>query len=86
MGKHFGELAKIRGIVYYKLSPHEQKPFAGAFTYGAANVLTRTSASILYWLPPIVVGYLIYKGVEEAHHHSKRKDPRDYMDEVDPEA
>lgn len=51
MGKHFGELAFIRGIVYYKLSPHEQKPFAGAFTRGVLNVFQRTSATVLYWLP-----------------------------------
>ena len=29
-GQHFGELMKVRGIVVHKISPYEQKAFAGA--------------------------------------------------------
>ncbi|KAI8440180.1 hypothetical protein MSG28_001570 [Choristoneura fumiferana] len=84
MGKHFGELAFIRGIVYYKLSPHEQKPFAGAFTHGLFNIFPRTTATILYWLPPFLLGYCWYSAVESAYHHNKRKNLQDYANEVDP--
>ncbi|XP_028037604.1 cytochrome b-c1 complex subunit 8-like [Bombyx mandarina] len=84
MGKHFGELGFIRGIVYYKMSPHEQKAYAGAITKGIPNFVTRMLATIAYWLPPAIIGTCIYKYVEEAHHASLRKDPRDFMDEVDP--
>ncbi|KAL0839518.1 hypothetical protein ABMA28_016222 [Loxostege sticticalis] len=84
MGKHFGELATIRGIVAYKLSPHEQKPFAGAFSYGIPNYFRRFRECVLIVVPPFVVGYIIYKAVEEAHHLTTRKNPRDYMYEEDP--
>jgi len=30
MGKGFGELAKIHGLITYKISPFEQRAFAGA--------------------------------------------------------
>lgn len=51
MGKHFGNLAYIRGIVYYKISQHEQKPFANAFSKGLPNMVPRTLATMYTWLP-----------------------------------
>lgn len=84
MGKHFGELAFIRGIVYYKLSPHEQKPFAGALKYGIPNFVTRASPNWMYYVPPFIIGYLIYKTCEEIHYQDHRKNPKDYADEVPP--
>lgn len=51
MGRRFGDLAVIRGIIYYKLSPHEQKPFATAFAYGIPNFVPRTLSTICTWLP-----------------------------------
>ncbi|XP_028178795.1 cytochrome b-c1 complex subunit 8-like [Ostrinia nubilalis] len=86
MGKHFGELATIRGIIAYKISPHEQKPFAGAFSYGIPNCFRRFRECVFVVVPPFVVGYLVYKAAEEAHYLSKRKNPRDFMFEEDPEA
>lgn len=47
--KHFGNLAFIRGIVYYKLSPRELKTI-GSFD-GIANWVPRTMATILTWFP-----------------------------------
>lgn len=47
----FGNLAQIRGILYYKLSPNEQKPFATAFRYGIINFIPRTTATMYTWLP-----------------------------------
>lgn len=47
--KHFGNLAKIRGIIYYKLSNRELKTL-GSFD-GIANWVPRTLATITRWLP-----------------------------------
>ncbi|XP_047989939.1 cytochrome b-c1 complex subunit 8-like [Leguminivora glycinivorella] len=84
MGKHFGELATIRGIVYYRLSPHELNPIAGLLSRGLPNVWPRTTATILRWLPPFILGYASYASVEYAFLQSKRKNPKDYLNEVDP--
>ncbi|CAG2069395.1 unnamed protein product, partial [Timema podura] len=51
MGKHFGELAYLRGIVQYRLSPFEQRAFAGAFTKGLWNIPVRIRASIFRVAP-----------------------------------
>ncbi|XP_026331922.1 cytochrome b-c1 complex subunit 8-like [Hyposmocoma kahamanoa] len=84
MGKHFGNLAFLRGIVYYKLSPHEQKAFGSAAIEGLANFVPRTAATIMYWLPPFVLGAVTYFYIEEMYRLSKRKNPLDYQFEVDP--
>lgn len=41
MGKHFGELAKLRGIIQFRISPHEQRAFAGAISQGIPNTFRR---------------------------------------------
>lgn len=51
MGKHFGELAKVRGIITYKLSPFEQKAFAGVVSQGLPNVFRRVLANVLRVAP-----------------------------------
>jgi hypothetical protein len=51
MGKHFGELAKIRGIIQYRLSPFEQRAFAGAISKGLPNILFRIRSNIFRVLP-----------------------------------
>ncbi|VVC98649.1 cytochrome b-c1 complex subunit 8-like [Leptidea sinapis] len=85
MGKHFGELYTIRGIIYYTISPHEQKPFAGCIK-GIPNIIfVRTLPRMWTWLPTLITTILVYKGVEAAHKQSKRKNPDDYINEVKPE-
>lgn len=51
MGKHFGELAKIRGIVQYRLSPFEQRAFAGAISKGLPNIFFRIRSNIFRVVP-----------------------------------
>lgn len=51
MGKHFGELAKIRGLITYKLSPHEQRAYAGAISGGLPNFFRRFRESVFKWAP-----------------------------------
>ncbi|XP_069684793.1 cytochrome b-c1 complex subunit 8 [Periplaneta americana] len=78
MGKHFGELAKIRGIIQYRLSPFEQRAFAGAISKGLPNVFYRIRSSIFRVLPPFVIAYLVYDAVEKKHNQLMRKNPADY--------
>ncbi|KAG8230135.1 hypothetical protein J437_LFUL010627 [Ladona fulva] len=78
MGRHFGELAKIRGIIQYRLSPFEQKAFAGAISHGVPNMFRRFRSNVFRVAPPLVVGYLVYDQVEKYHHHLNRKNPKDF--------
>ncbi|GBP59523.1 Cytochrome b-c1 complex subunit 8 [Eumeta japonica] len=78
MGKHFGELAKIRGLVSYKLSQHEMRAFAGAINPGISNVIRRCRESFLRVVPPFVIAYLVYDSVEQEHHRLGRKNPADF--------
>lgn len=50
-GAHFGELATLRGIITYKISPHEQRAFAGFFSHGFPNLLRRIRSQILIVVP-----------------------------------
>jgi hypothetical protein len=50
-GQHFGELAKLRGIVIHKISPYEQKAFAGAISNGVPNTFRRMSAQLFRVVP-----------------------------------
>ncbi|CAF4954562.1 unnamed protein product [Pieris macdunnoughi] len=86
MGKHFGELAFVRGIIYYSLSPHEQKPFAGAFKDGIPNMFARFRQTGWTWLPVFLTGFGIFSCVEAAHKERQKKNPNDYINEVDPNA
>lgn len=51
LSAHFGELAKVRGIVVHKISPFEQKAFAGAISKGVPNTLRRVSNSVFRIVP-----------------------------------
>lgn len=51
MGQHFGELAKVYGIITYKLSPFEQRAFAGAISQGLPNVFRRLASNALRVVP-----------------------------------
>lgn len=47
MGKQFGNLAKITGITYFRLSPHEQKAFSGMIKEGLPNFFRRAQETLL---------------------------------------
>ncbi|KAL3178203.1 hypothetical protein MRX96_038717 [Rhipicephalus microplus] len=81
MGLHFGNLYKLRGIVTYKLSPYEQRAFAGLFKQGIPNVIRRTKDQVLYVLPPFVLSYLAYDWAEREHKKSMRKNPADFAND-----
>ncbi|KAH8302345.1 hypothetical protein KR044_005399 [Drosophila immigrans] len=80
-GAHFGNLAKVHGIVTYKLSPFEQRAFAGAISNGLPNIVRRIRSNIFRVTPPFIVGYLIYDLVERKHTALMRKNPADYAND-----
>ncbi|CAG9563644.1 unnamed protein product [Danaus chrysippus] len=84
MDKVFGNLAHVRGLLTYRLSPHELKPFAGAFSKGGPNMIPRTTSTIMTWLPVLITSVFIYVTVEKSHKKRQRKNPNDYLNEVDP--
>lgn len=51
MGKMFGNLAHISGIITYSLSPFEQRAFAGAISHGIPNMWFRFRSQALRVLP-----------------------------------
>lgn len=51
MGHHFGNLAKVRHVITYSISPFEQKAFANYFSKGIPNVWRRFSASFFKVAP-----------------------------------
>ncbi|XP_055377827.1 cytochrome b-c1 complex subunit 8 [Condylostylus longicornis] len=80
-GAHFGNLAKVHGIVTYKISPFEQKAFAGAISHGVPNTIRRIRTSVFRVVPPFIIGYLIYDLVEKEHDRLLRKDPAEFAND-----
>ncbi|KAF2880979.1 hypothetical protein ILUMI_25195 [Ignelater luminosus] len=78
MGKGFGQLYKMQGIITYVLSPFEQRAYAGAIKNGIPNIVRRTRESIFYFAPPLLIGYFVYDQVEKEHARLMRKNPKDY--------
>ncbi|KAG9334829.1 hypothetical protein JZ751_006398 [Albula glossodonta] len=74
MGRHFGDLAKIRHVITYSISPFEQRAFPNYFSKGTMNVWRRFRASIFKITPPMVVLYLTYTWGNHVHEQGKRKD------------
>ncbi|CAH1103893.1 unnamed protein product [Psylliodes chrysocephalus] len=78
MGKGFGQLHRLRGIVVFKLSHFEQKAFAGIISHGFPNTLRRILDQIPYVVPPLGLAYIIYDQTEKEHHRLMLKNPADY--------
>nr|XP_020474927.1 cytochrome b-c1 complex subunit 8 [Monopterus albus]XP_020474928.1 cytochrome b-c1 complex subunit 8 [Monopterus albus]XP_020474930.1 cytochrome b-c1 complex subunit 8 [Monopterus albus]XP_020474931.1 cytochrome b-c1 complex subunit 8 [Monopterus albus]XP_020474932.1 cytochrome b-c1 complex subunit 8 [Monopterus albus] len=78
MGLHFGDLARIRHIITYSLSPFEQRAFANYFSKAIPNVWRRFRSSVFRVAPPMIVAYVVYEWGTAAHKQSKRKNPADY--------
>ncbi|RXN26783.1 magnesium transporter NIPA2-like protein [Labeo rohita] len=78
MGRHFGDLAKIRHVVTYSISPFEQRAFPNYFSKGIPNVWRRFKTSVFKVAPPMVLMYLTYTWGNRVHEQTKRKNPEDY--------
>ncbi|TMW53610.1 hypothetical protein DOY81_001374 [Sarcophaga bullata] len=77
----FGTLAKIHNIVTYKISPFEQRAFAGAIKNGLPNIFRRVRSNIFIVAPPFIIGYLIYNLAEAKHHQLARKNPAEFAND-----
>ncbi|XP_056425398.1 cytochrome b-c1 complex subunit 8 [Hyla sarda] len=75
MGLHFGDLAKVRHVITFTLSPFEQRAFANALSKGIPNIWRRFSSNFLTIVPPFALAYLTYNWGTHEHQRLKRKDP-----------
>ncbi|XP_037934262.1 cytochrome b-c1 complex subunit 8-like [Teleopsis dalmanni] len=80
-GQHFGQLAKLNGIVTYKISPFEQRAFAGAISKGVPNMVRRFRSNVFIVTPPLLAAYLIYDMAEREHKRLLRKNPAEFADD-----
>jgi len=65
-----------KGIVTYAVSPNRQDPMAGAFKNAVFNTYRRTYHQILYWLPPLVLGYVLMDWATERNEYLNSKPGR----------
>ncbi|ESN95339.1 hypothetical protein HELRODRAFT_86839 [Helobdella robusta] len=83
MGRHFGSLGiKVNGLIYYSLSPHEQRAFAGYLTKTIPNTLRRIKESILPVILPSFATYVLYDWAEKENVRRARKNPKDFENDV----
>ncbi|XP_014478554.1 PREDICTED: cytochrome b-c1 complex subunit 8 [Dinoponera quadriceps] len=82
MGKYWGNLAKISGIVYFRLSPHEQKAFKGIISEGVPNLLRRFQGSVFRVAPFFMFTYLLMEWAKEKNREIHRKNPKDYENDT----
>ncbi|XP_058505990.1 cytochrome b-c1 complex subunit 8 [Solea solea] len=78
MGGHFGDLARLRHVITYSLSPFEQRAFPNYFSKGLPNVWRRFKGSVFKIAPPMIAAYLTYTWANHDHEQSKRKNPANY--------
>ncbi|XP_066984075.1 cytochrome b-c1 complex subunit 8 [Macrobrachium rosenbergii] len=78
MGHGFGQLAYVRGIIKFSISPFEQRAFAGAVSHGVPNMFRRFRSQVFKVAPPFIIAYLVYQSVESKHSQMMRKNPADY--------
>ncbi|XP_011704199.1 PREDICTED: cytochrome b-c1 complex subunit 8-like isoform X1 [Wasmannia auropunctata] len=85
MGLQFGNLVRIRGIVYYGLSPLEQRAWAKSITHGIPNLLNRamralptTAPGALYQDLSFIMTAVIYLWSNAEYDRCNRKDPKLY--------
>ncbi|NWX86109.1 QCR8 protein, partial [Nothoprocta ornata] len=81
MGIHFGNLARVRHVVAYSLSPFEQRALPHLVAHGLPNAWRRFSSQVLRVAPPFVGAYLIYSWGTQEFERLKRKNPADYESE-----
>ncbi|KAG8439218.1 hypothetical protein GDO86_005443 [Hymenochirus boettgeri] len=78
MGRHFGDLAKVRHIITYSLSPFEQRAFPHYFSKGIPNLWRRFRDQVFKVAPPFVLMYITYSWGMQTHANTKKKDPSLY--------
>lgn len=51
MGKHFGNLARVRHVITYSLSPFEQRAIPNVVSHGIPNAGRRFASQVLKVVP-----------------------------------
>ena len=64
----------VQGIVIHKISPFEQRAFAGAVTKGFPNTMRRMRLSIIRAWLPLMSGVILIDYVENLYTKLNRKD------------
>ncbi|XP_013864423.1 cytochrome b-c1 complex subunit 8 [Austrofundulus limnaeus] len=82
MGLHFGDLARIRHIITFSLSPFEQRVFPHYFSEVLPNTWRRFRGSFFPIASNVVLFYTVYTWVNHKNEQSKRKNPADYANDV----
>uniref|UniRef100_A0A3Q3AAX0 Cytochrome b-c1 complex subunit 8 n=2 Tax=Kryptolebias marmoratus TaxID=37003 RepID=A0A3Q3AAX0_KRYMA len=77
----FGDLARMRHIITFSLSPFEQKIFPNFFSEILPNTWRRFRGSFFRIAPPTALGYMVYSWGTNNHKESKRKKPEDYAND-----
>ncbi|KPI43583.1 Cytochrome b-c1 complex subunit 8 [Cyphellophora attinorum] len=73
---------KQKGIITYALSANQQRPLAGTMHAAVFNVARRTAHQILYWLPPLLLGYTLMAWATERNEYLNSKPGRaEFADE-----
>ncbi|KAK2627547.1 hypothetical protein QTJ16_003513 [Diplocarpon rosae] len=62
-----------KGIASYSLSANAQRPLAGAFHAAIFNTWRRFSNQVLYFAPPLIVGYLAMQWAVERNEYLNSK-------------
>ncbi|NXT63086.1 QCR8 protein, partial [Chaetops frenatus] len=78
MGKHFGNLARVRHVITYSLSPFEQRAIPHVVSHGVPNMGRRFTSQVLKVVPPLAIAYLVYSWGTQEFERLKRKNPADY--------
>ncbi|XP_037537176.1 cytochrome b-c1 complex subunit 8-like [Nematolebias whitei] len=78
MGRHFGNLARIRHIITFSLPHFEQKAFPNFFPDALPNTRRRFRGLFFRVVPHVVLVYMVYSWGNYVHEQSKRKNPADY--------
>ncbi|OQR74441.1 cytochrome b-c1 complex subunit 8-like [Tropilaelaps mercedesae] len=81
MGKTFGHLYKIRGIVYYRLSPYELSPLKGFLSKGIINLTRKFYNEIFFIAPPFAMTYVVMEYAKSENERISRKNPADFAND-----
>ena len=68
-GQKFGQLATIRGVTKYQISPFEQKVFGGFFVKSTVNVLWLLRRNIFYFGPRMLKEFIFFSCDKTSNWH-----------------
>jgi ubiquinol-cytochrome c reductase subunit 8 len=81
-GLGFGKLAFIRNVIYIRLSPYEQKAFPNFWSNTWRGFKRDFNSVVPYAGPPLLGAYLLYNWGNKENERLKRKNPKDFENDV----